>query len=83
MPTDFQSVLLLITGVIAGLTSFPLVYLALRSHSQLDELRRSHQQLHRIVINDRRDAGAGPVRKPSATPRPHRDRARSVTSAKG
>lgn len=74
MPTETQNLLLLIAGVIAGLTSFPLVYLALHSHRQLGELRRSHQQLHKIVADNRRDSSSGPVRRPAPAGRPHRDR---------
>ncbi len=74
MPTDIQNLLVLATGILAGLTSIPLVYFALHSHRQLGELRRSHRQLHRIVADDRRDTAPGPARRPAPAVRPHRER---------
>ena len=75
MPSDIQNLLVLATGILAGLTSIPLVYFALHSHRQLGELRRSHRQLlHRIVADDRRDTSPGPVRRPTPAVRPHRER---------
>ncbi len=45
-----QSTLVLITGVVAGLTSIPLTYLAVHSHREIRHLRRSHHSLHRLIV---------------------------------
>ena len=47
--------LLLITGILAGLTSIPLTYLAVHSHREIRHLRRSHHTLHRLLAEARED----------------------------
>ncbi len=74
MSPELESMLLVASGVIAGLTSFPLVYLAVHSHRQLAELQRSHRKLHRIA--DTR----GRPHTPPATARATRYPSRRVSS---
>ena len=53
-----ENLLLLITGILAGLTSLPLTYLAVRSHRELRHLRRSHHTLRELLVEVREDDGA-------------------------
>ena len=49
------NLLLTITGILAGLTSIPLTYLAVHSHRELRHLRRSHHTLRQHLIEVRED----------------------------
>jgi hypothetical protein len=49
------NLLLLITGILAGLTSLPLTYLAVHSHRELRHLRRSHHTLRELLVEVRED----------------------------
>jgi len=60
---ELESIFLVASGIVAGLTSFPLVYLAVHSHRKLGELERSQRTLHRVVISQER--------RPAPQPRPH------------
>ncbi len=53
-----QSTLLLITGVVAGLTSIPLTYFAVHSHREIRHLRHSHHTLRRLIIEVHGEGGA-------------------------
>ena len=52
------NLLLMITGILAGLTSIPLTYLAVHSHRELRHLRRSHHTLRELLVEVREDEGA-------------------------
>ncbi|HKV67272.1 MAG TPA: hypothetical protein VJN72_04225 [Gaiellales bacterium] len=52
------NLLLTITGILAGLTSIPLTYLAVHSHRELRHLRRSHHTLRQHLIEVREDDAA-------------------------
>ena len=53
-----ENLLLLITGILAGLTSIPLTYFAVHSHRELRHLRRSHHTLRELLVEVREDDGA-------------------------
>jgi hypothetical protein len=53
-----QSLLLLVTGIVAGLTSIPLTYFAFHSHREIGHLRRSHHTLHRLLAEAHAEEGA-------------------------
>lgn len=57
-----ENLLLLITGIVAGLTSIPLTYFAVHSHREIRHLRRSHHRLHALVAEARSDDTARPDR---------------------
>jgi hypothetical protein len=59
------SALLLITGILAGLTSVPLTYLAVHTHREIRHLRRSHHTLRDLIVEARRDDPA-PGARPTA-----------------